>query len=146
MSSSTWLNFLCLYNDTRLICALMNPISSNILSLLALLLLLWYCYACVLLVFKMWDSLKLELVILERLTKTGKRASLGVFHMASSCQEVVVESTVVTSDPGKLQGFQQLVFWAFLKIKEPISTVLPSKAVNSGPGEEHTYSEASSGQ
>lgn len=94
----------------------------------------------------MRDSLKLEFVILERSTKTGKRASLGVFHMASSCHEVVVESALVTSDPGRFQGFQHPVFWAFLKIKEPISTVLPSKAVNSGPGEEHTYSEANSGQ
>lgn len=66
--------------------------------------------------------------------------------MASSCQEVVVESAMVTSDPGRLKGFQQPVFWAFFKIKEPISTVFPCKAVNSGPGEEHTYSKANSGQ
>ena len=37
-------------------------------------------------------------------------------------------------------------FFFFLKIKKPISIALSRKAVNSGPCEAHTYSEANSGQ
>lgn len=34
----------------------------------------------------------------------------------------------------------------FTEIRQSLSTVLPSKAVNSGPGNEYTYLEVNSGQ
>lgn len=72
------------------------------------------------------DSLKLEFAMLKRQTKTGPRACLGVFCVASFCQEVDVEPAMVIR-PTETVGIPASVPGLFYKIKQPISTALAAR-------------------